>query len=74
MQIDTRSRQVIRAIDAVLGRMPAKARTIVEDFIEVIRTRSDYPTFGSTDLDPTSAILAPFTTVFISTITRHRCL
>jgi hypothetical protein len=59
MQIDTRSQQVIRAIDAVFARMPIRARTIVEDFIEVIRTRSDYPTFGLTDIDPTSAMLAP---------------
>jgi hypothetical protein len=36
MRIDTRSRKVIRAIDAVFGRMPIPARTIVGDFVELM--------------------------------------
>src|SRR5271157_5664165 len=58
MRIETRSRAVLQAIAAVLHRMPKGARQVVEEFVFVIRARTDY-TIGMCGLDPVSAMLAP---------------
>ena len=61
MRIYTRSRIVIQATVTVLRLMPLDARRRVEEFVSVIRARSDYAMAGLCgDIDRASAMVFPF--------------